>query len=436
MDYVEGKTLNELIDEQEQLRQDQTLRIFIQACEALGHAHSRGVIHRDIKPSNMLVAIDHKGRELVKLVDFGIAKLTGSEGSDMMKLTQTGDVFGSPLYMSPEQCQGGKLDERSDIYSLGCVIYESLTGMPPLIGQSTVATILKHLNEMPEPFEVVRSDLHIDEELEDLIFEAVEKDPEDRVPSMNELGDRLENIYKRLYGQAAYHVGQDETGARKARDGDDDERLAKERDRETGARRTRPAEIRDDARQDPRSSSRSETRPARERDRDTGSRRGRDERAVDNNDHDDTRVNDARNDFRNGRSDTRDGRSDSRVDRERDRDSGRRSRRTGSHPAIDDEERENAREERIASRAERSSTRQNARKALPERDYRDNRDDHRSDLSKKTSGLARNSPYVAAGLGTGRTGGSGGHVHALNEHRHIKIGQRHSPEVRHRSRAR
>ena len=99
---------------------------------ALAYAHDSGVIHRDIKPSNIMIVTAPQGTGgAVKLVDFGIAKLTGKDEFTQLTLTRTGEIFGSPLYMSPEQCAGTGADHRSDLYSLGCVMYEALTGAPP-----------------------------------------------------------------------------------------------------------------------------------------------------------------------------------------------------------------------------------------------------------------------------------------------------------------
>ena len=120
MDYVEGVTLAGLIEEMKVLPEDVALSIFQQICRALVHAHENNVIHRDLKPSNIILQKRASGEWHAKVVDFGIAKvMIESEDDHSPKLTQTGEIFGTPLYMSPEQCQGQKVDQRSDIYSLG-----------------------------------------------------------------------------------------------------------------------------------------------------------------------------------------------------------------------------------------------------------------------------------------------------------------------------
>jgi serine/threonine protein kinase len=194
MDYLQGLSLSELIEKEGQLSPERTYSIFIQACDALSHAHQKGVIHRDLKPSNIMLLDGEDHPDFVKIVDFGIAKLLSQSEKQGQHLTQTGEVFGSPLYMSPEQCLADQLDARSDIYSLGCVIYETLTGKSPLSGASMLETMYMHLNEPPLPFRKVRPDLNLSEELETVVFRAMEKSPKDRQQSMAELRDELEAV--------------------------------------------------------------------------------------------------------------------------------------------------------------------------------------------------------------------------------------------------
>ena len=191
MDYLEGVTLANVITNEGQVAVERGIKILSQACEALAYAHKQGVVHRDLKPTN-IVLINYDGdRDFVKVVDFGVAKLmTGS--TDAQRLTQAGDVTGSPVYMSPEQCMGQDLDLRSDIYSMGIVIYETLTGQLPLVGKTMVETMSKHVGEMPQPFSVVRPDLYIPERIEQVIMKAMAKDANARQQSMEELRDDME----------------------------------------------------------------------------------------------------------------------------------------------------------------------------------------------------------------------------------------------------
>ncbi len=144
MDLIEGCNLSEYLAKHGPLSVEKAVPLFIQICAGLESAHQQSVVHRDIKPSNiMLIDSQLIGVEGgVKIVDFGIAKLTSDEGHGVQSITRAGEVFGSPLYMSPEQCSGGAVDFRSDIYSLGCVFFEVLTGSPPHIGTTALSTLM------------------------------------------------------------------------------------------------------------------------------------------------------------------------------------------------------------------------------------------------------------------------------------------------------
>src|SRR5262249_45675712 len=149
MDFVNGITLSEKLKRDGPMSARTATRVFAQVCFGLSYAHDQGIVHRDIKPSNiMLVDGATLGAEgSVKIVDFGLAKLTASDDGEIQALTRTGEIFGSPLYMSPEQCTSGVVDHRSDIYSLGCVLFEALTGAPPHMGQTALTTMMKHQSD-------------------------------------------------------------------------------------------------------------------------------------------------------------------------------------------------------------------------------------------------------------------------------------------------
>jgi serine/threonine protein kinase len=146
MDFVDGITFADHLKLHGPLDLGHVPSLFSQACFGLLAAHQQGIVHRDIKPGNlMLVNNKELGSEgSVKIVDFGIAKITMRESGEIQALTKTGEIFGSPLYMSPEQCIGGTVDQRSDIYSLGCVLFEMLTGTPPHLGPNALATMMLH----------------------------------------------------------------------------------------------------------------------------------------------------------------------------------------------------------------------------------------------------------------------------------------------------
>jgi DNA segregation ATPase FtsK/SpoIIIE-like protein len=186
MGYVEGKTgeetLSKLIQKRGILNEQDAKRIIQQVCEGLKVAHEQGVVHRDIKSQNII--IDKDGNALI--TDFGIAKLAGAT-----KLTKTGQVLGTPEYASPEQIQGKKeIDQRSDIYSLGVVMYEMLTGKVPFTADTPIAVGIKHLNEAPESPRKINSD--IDEQIENIILKCMAKEPQNRFNNIDELLSAIE----------------------------------------------------------------------------------------------------------------------------------------------------------------------------------------------------------------------------------------------------
>lgn len=186
MDYVVGEDLEKLIKRHGRLSLPHFIHVFAQVCDALHAAHSVGIIHRDIKPSNIMLMNGDHNDSAVKLVDFGIAKIIESNSTNLT-LTHTGDVLGSVLYMSPEQALGRKLDQRSDLYSLGCVMYEAITGKPAMMGETVYATIYKHVNDDPLPLTDMLPILRAPAELEELIFRCLEKKPSDRLSDPLEL---------------------------------------------------------------------------------------------------------------------------------------------------------------------------------------------------------------------------------------------------------
>ncbi len=189
MDYADGVSLAEHIREAGPLPDKEGLDIFIDLAEALSNAHTNGVIHRDIKPGNVLMAESPSGIKTAKLADFGIAKLMPTEstvGRETQDLTKTGDIFGTPNYMSPEQCLGFKLDQRSDIYSLGCLMYEVLTGNAPYAGENPIQTVIKQINDAPAQWSIDKGN-ELRAGLEFIVFRCLEKTPEERYQNTAEL---------------------------------------------------------------------------------------------------------------------------------------------------------------------------------------------------------------------------------------------------------
>jgi serine/threonine-protein kinase len=192
MDYLRGHALSQVIKENGQVGVDRAINILVQSCEALDHAHKNGVIHRDLKPANIMLITAEDQADFVKVVDFGVAKvMQPGVSQEAQSLTQAGEVCGSPVYMSPEQCLGKELDNRSDIYSMGVLIYETLTGKLPFLGKNMVETMQMHVQETPKRFTEVRPDLFIPERVEAVVLKALGKDPELRPQTMGELANDL-----------------------------------------------------------------------------------------------------------------------------------------------------------------------------------------------------------------------------------------------------
>lgn len=187
MEYVDGVPLSKLISERV-IAPAQAVDLFSQVLAGLQHAHDQGVLHRDIKPSNIMVRRDNE-HATATLLDFGIAKKIESEDSMMAThgLTRTGEMIGSPLYMSPEQARGEKLTERSDLYSLGCSLFESLTGTPPFVGKTAVETLFLHLDQIAPSLKEAALGRDFSPGLEKFIRKALAKNPQDRFASADEM---------------------------------------------------------------------------------------------------------------------------------------------------------------------------------------------------------------------------------------------------------
>lgn len=215
MDLLRGKSLAEVLKERDYLPYDETCVIFKQVCEAMQEAHSRGVIHRDIKPENIM--LDYTDRSVnVKVVDFGIAKFVQEQDDTIGKITKTGTVCGSPTYMSPEQCDDNQVDHRSDIYSLGIVVYESITGKVPFSATDIYHVMTMHVKDPPPRLKAVRPDLDLPLHLESVLDRALAKYPEDRFQSAMEFYDAFAGTAIAPAGksmQAAMEIGGGRAGA-------------------------------------------------------------------------------------------------------------------------------------------------------------------------------------------------------------------------------
>jgi serine/threonine protein kinase len=185
MEYLDGLTIEEYLLKKGHLTLLDFVQVFTQLCGAINQAHEKLIIHRDLKPSNIMLIAQPDGSLLAKLLDFGIAKGVGQTA-----VTNSNEVIGTVFYMSPEQCQNEVLDPRSDIYSLGCVMYEALSGLRPFHAGTPVATMLLHLNQ--EPASLREHDSSIPHSVEKLVFKALSKLPGERYQSASELLQALQ----------------------------------------------------------------------------------------------------------------------------------------------------------------------------------------------------------------------------------------------------
>jgi serine/threonine protein kinase len=198
MELVEGKNIGEILQEQGPLRVPRALRVATQVARALGVAHKLGVVHRDIKPGNIILTTDEQGQETAKVLDFGIAKLREAAGDANPGMTMTGMVVGTPLYMSPEQFMGkkaaGEIDGRTDIYSLGVVLYQMVTAQLPFEGDTPYSLMMQHLQGTVRPPHELAPELHIPESLSQVILKAIDKSRDLRFQTAEELVAALDQV--------------------------------------------------------------------------------------------------------------------------------------------------------------------------------------------------------------------------------------------------
>jgi serine/threonine protein kinase len=199
MELLEGESLGQRLQRVNKLPPAQAVDAARQALRSLAEAHAKGIIHRDLKPDNLFFARVLTGSmrppspnagpgpadahdEIVKVLDFGIAKMVNADDAQPMGVieTQAGTVFGTPRYMSPEQAQGKPLDARSDLYSLGVMVYQMLTGRPPFTDNDAVVVMARHIKSVPKRPNEANPDAHIPKELEDVVMRALSKNPDDR----------------------------------------------------------------------------------------------------------------------------------------------------------------------------------------------------------------------------------------------------------------
>ena len=185
MEYVDGETLRQQLTDQQQLQPAEAIRVTEGILDALAYSHRMGIVHRDIKPANVMITTGGH----VKVMDFGIARAIADTAATM---TQTQSVVGTAQYLSPEQAQGQTVDERSDLYSTGCLLFELLAGRPPFTGDSAVAIAYQHVGELPQPPSVFNDAVAGD--LDAVTLHALAKDREARYQDATAFRDDLENV--------------------------------------------------------------------------------------------------------------------------------------------------------------------------------------------------------------------------------------------------
>lgn len=188
-EYLDGQTLRQLLNENRKLGVSESIKILIQATEALQAAHALGIIHRDLKPENLMIS-QRPGTNWMKVFDFGLSKSSIAEERESQKLTLTGDIVGTAAYMSPEQCRGGRADAKADIYALGCIAFECLTGKPLFDEDTPMAALHKHLNEDPTA-RINELCSFCPPSLTGLVSEMLEKTPSRRPRSMASVREAL-----------------------------------------------------------------------------------------------------------------------------------------------------------------------------------------------------------------------------------------------------
>jgi len=198
MEYIEGVPLADVMKQEGSLALNRALDIAIQVCAGLAEAHSHGVVHRDLKPDNIILA-RRRGGEVAKILDFGIAKILDPNESPA-DITRVGLVRGTPIYMSPEQARGDRIDRRSDIYSLGVILHFLLTGQHPVQADTPFGYLHAHQHQKPPGIRTVRPELSFPIGLEGLVLRCLEKRPERRPPTVADLEDGLKLLRAELLG--------------------------------------------------------------------------------------------------------------------------------------------------------------------------------------------------------------------------------------------
>jgi eukaryotic-like serine/threonine-protein kinase len=198
MEFIEGRSLREAIQKEGPLPPTRAFSIALQVAASLSDAHACSIVHRDLKPDNVMLQDRGRHKDVVRVLDFGIAKLRDDNRATQQAMTQAGDMLGTPQYMAPEQIRGETIDGRTDVYALGCLIYEMVTARLPFEAATVMAMLSKHLVEAVVPPSRRRPDLAIPPAVDQLVLHAMAKDPAARPATMDQLAEMLQAVLAQL----------------------------------------------------------------------------------------------------------------------------------------------------------------------------------------------------------------------------------------------
>jgi serine/threonine-protein kinase len=196
IEFLTGETLTNVL-RRGRIETTRALFMMRQVCKSLAEAHSKGIIHRDLKPDNIFVCEIYGEKDFIKVIDFGIAKFLEAGGQE---LTQAGKMFGTPRYLSPEQAQGLPLTAASDLYALGVILFEMLSGRPPFVAEDPIAVAIKHVQEAPPSFSDVAPDVYVPDDVDGIVFRLLSKKPQQRYQSAEEVVAALDLCIMALSG--------------------------------------------------------------------------------------------------------------------------------------------------------------------------------------------------------------------------------------------
>ncbi|MCA9678588.1 MAG: protein kinase, partial [Myxococcales bacterium] len=207
MEYLEGRSLRQAIMTEGPLPPSRALHVAAQIAASLGDAHAHGIVHRDLKPDNVMLTARGREHDVVRVLDFGIAKVRDEQNKVTVNpMTQAGDLVGTPQYMAPEQIRGEHVDGRTDVYALGAIVYEMITGRLPFEGPSLMAILSRHLMDPPVPPTQRRPDLAIPPVIDALVMELLAKAPDARPASMEVVTERLAHVAHAIGAPSAVMV--------------------------------------------------------------------------------------------------------------------------------------------------------------------------------------------------------------------------------------